>query len=340
MPSPLYRPIEPTFRTQFAELKDRADGAGALLPGTPGHVVLRRGTGYAYWYRGYYSVPGQAVEDLVGKDGDEATLVAMRERIDFANWTARQVRDLRKLGFQVADKGVARVLVELHNAGLFEAGLVMVGTLAHMAWMNELGAHTVGARTQDIDLARRQPLKLAAPLSFLDAVAATKLKFVPVPGMPSKTPSTSVKLPGAQGLRIDLLANGSPAGQVVPVRELQWHAQAIPFYDYLLRDARDAVMLAGGHCIPVKLPAPERLVWHKLYASVARKANPSKAQKDLLQAATLVAVLLEQDDGSLDAAKPPRELKDAARQRLPALQDAMASHPQALAELMRAIGQR
>ena len=99
-------------------------------------------------------------------------------------------------------------------------------------------------------------------------------------------------------------------------------------------------MLAGGHCIPVKLPAPERLVWHKLYASVARKANPSKAQKDLLQAATLVAVLLEQDDGSLDAAKPPRELKDAARQRLPALQDAMASHPQALAELMRAIGQR
>lgn len=340
MPTDLYRPIEPTFRTQFAELKERATGTGALLPGTPGHVVLRRGTGYAYWYRGYYSVPGQAVEDLVAKDGDEAALQAMRERIEFADWMARQVRDLRKLGFQVADKGVARVLVELHNAGLFEAGLVMVGTLAHMAWMNEYGARTVVARTQDIDLARRQPLKLAAPLSFLDAVAATKLKFVPVPGLPNKAPSTSVKLPGAQGLRIDLLADGSPAGHVVPVRELQWHAQAIPFYDYLLRDARDAVMLAGGHCIPLKLPAPERLVWHKLYASVARTANASKAQKDLLQAATLAAVLVEQDDGSLAAAKPPSELKAAARQRLPALRAALAPHPQALAELVGVIDKR
>jgi hypothetical protein len=41
-----------------------------------------------------------------------------------------QVRALRWLGFQVADKDVARVLVELHNTRLFAAGLVVVGTLA------------------------------------------------------------------------------------------------------------------------------------------------------------------------------------------------------------------
>ncbi len=245
------------------------------------------------------------------------------------------MRDLRKLGFQVADKSVARVLVELHNAGLFAGGLIMVGTLATMAWLNELGARSVAARTQDIDLARRQKLKLAAPTSFEGTMAATKLKFVPVPGMPSQSPSTSVKRPGADGLRVDMLTHGSTLGKSVPVPELQWHAQTIPFYDYLLRDARQADVLAGGHCVPVMLPAPERLIWHKLYASSARSGNAAKAQKDVLQAATLAALLVEQDDAVLSEslAKAPRELKQAAQTRLPMLDKLMGSHPQALAQM-------
>jgi hypothetical protein len=334
-PQSLYRLHELSFRTQYAELKERSLAAGALLPGTPGRLVLRSGTGYGYWYRGYYSVPGQELEDIVCKDGNEDLLQAARERIAFADWMARQVRDLRKLGFQVADKGVARVLVEFYNAGLFTDGLVMVGTLAYMAWLNELGARSVAARTQDIDLARRQKLKLAAPTSFLGTIAATKLKFVPVPGMPSKSPSTSVKRPGADGLRIDVLTHGTVLGQSVPVPELQWHAQAVPFYDYLLRDPRQAAVLAGGHCVPVMLPAPERLLWHKLYASTARSGNAAKAQKDLLQAATLAALLVEQDDAVLpeSLAKAPREVRQAARSRLPALEKLMASHEPALTQM-------
>ena len=339
---PLYRLHELSFRTQYAELKERSLAAGALLPGTPGRLVLRTGTGYGYWYRGYYSVPGQELEDLVCKDGNDDLLQAAREGIVFADWMARQVRDLRKLGFQVADKSVARVLVELHNAGLFAGGLVMVGTLAYMAWLNELGARSVIARTQNIDLGRRQKLKLAAPTSFFDTIAATKLKFVPVPGMPSKSPSTSVKRPGADGLRVDVLAHGPSLGKSVPVPELQWHAQTIPFYDYLLRDARQAAVLAGGHCVPVMLPAPERLVWHKVYASTARSSNAAKAQKDLLQAATLAALLVEQDDAVLSEslAKAPRELKQAARARLPTLEKLLEAHPQALAHAKVALRQR
>jgi hypothetical protein len=215
---------------------------------------------------------------------------------------ARQVRDLRKLGFQVADKSVARVLVELYNAGL----------------------------TQNIDLARRQKLKLAAPPSFQDTIAATKLKFAPVPGMPSKSPSTSVKRPGADGLRIDMLTPGPTPGKSVPVPELKWHAQTVPFYDYLLRNARQGAMLAGGH-LPVMLPAPDRLLWHKLYASTARRGNAAKVQKDLLQAATLAALLVEQDDAALSTslARSPRELQRAARARLGALEKLLASHPRA-----------
>jgi hypothetical protein len=85
----------------------------------------------------------------------------MIKRIDAARWVEAQVSDLRKLGFHVAGKDVARVLVEMHNRRLFAASLVVVGTLAFMAWLNELGVRTPASSTQDLDLARRQPLKLA-----------------------------------------------------------------------------------------------------------------------------------------------------------------------------------
>ena len=67
------------------------------------------------------------------------------------------VRDLRKLEFQVAEKTVARVLVELHNTGLIASGLVLVGTLGYMAWLNEFGAKAVTARTQDKGMPNQAP---------------------------------------------------------------------------------------------------------------------------------------------------------------------------------------
>ena len=93
------------------------------------------------------------------------------------------------------------------------------------------------------------------------------------------------------------------------------------------------------HCVAVSLPAPERLVWHKLYASVARVGYPEKAQKDLIQAATLAAILAEQDDCQLgDAlADAPAGLVVAARTRLPSLHKLLAAHPQALDQLTAAL---
>ena len=49
MEAPSYREHELAFRTQYAELKERTLAAGALLPGTPGSLALRSGTGYGYW---------------------------------------------------------------------------------------------------------------------------------------------------------------------------------------------------------------------------------------------------------------------------------------------------
>jgi hypothetical protein len=337
---PLYRRQELAFSTQYAELRERCTGQADLLAGTPGSLSLRTGTGHAYWYRRCHAAPGRELEEFVCKDGDAAALRAMQQRIEFASWVQQQVRSLRRLGFQVADKDAARVLVELYNKRLFAAGMVVVGTLAYMTWLNEMGAVAVAARTQDIDLARRQRLALAAPLSFMDAVAGMRLDFAPVPGLGHTDPPTSVKRPGSEGLRVDLLTHGKLLGQVVPIPELQWHAQTVPHYDYLLDKPRPVALLAGGHCVPVVAPAPERLVWHKLYASANRSGDHIKAEKDLRQAATLAAVLVEVDDFSFEATLSgiPREVLAAARSRLSLLTALLQAHPQALEQMEVALG--
>ena len=340
MVAPLFRSQELAFRTQYAELKERSSSGAPLLPGTPGTLVKREGTGYAYWYRVYYPVPGTKAEQLIGKDGDQDALTEAKRQIDFAQWAGAQVRNLRTLGFQVADKGVASVLVELHNRNLLEAGLVLVGTLAYMAWLNELGARAVAGRTQDVDLATRKHLKLGAPQSFLDAMAATKLGFSPVPGMPNQAPSTSLKLKGREGLRVDLLVHGKELGKPVPIPQLMWHAESVPYFDYLLQKPHPGAVLAGGHCVALMLPEAERFVWHKLYSSSSRKGFPEKAEKDLIQAATLAAILVEQQDVELfeSFGEVPAGMKPVVRKRLPALRRALAGHPQTLEQFETTLG--
>jgi len=294
----LFQEQELNFRTQYAELKERARAAGPLLPGTPGNVVLRTATGHRYWYRAFQSVPGKQSETIICKDGDDETLRLMRDRIAFAEWVAEQVRALRKLGFQVADKSSASVLVELHNLGAFDAGLTLVGTLAYMAWLNELGAVAASARTLDIDVARPHQLKFAAPLSFLASMRATGLPFTAVAGLKPSDRMTSVKLPGTAGLRVDVLVPGRSLGAIVRVPEFEWAAQTIPHYDYLLDSPEPAAVLAGWHCIPVRVPQAARMVWHKFYSS-AKRQDRAKAAKDRRQGIILAAALTESEPTAL-----------------------------------------
>ena len=123
---PAFKMHEPAFRTQYAELKERARSAGQFLSGSPGSLTLKTSTGYRYWYRVYYSAEGKRIEDIVCKDGDIEKLRVMKHRIADAEWIANQVRNLRNLGFQVADKLSASVLVELHNSGAFNNGWLIL----------------------------------------------------------------------------------------------------------------------------------------------------------------------------------------------------------------------
>jgi hypothetical protein len=284
-------------------VKQLARGQARVLDGAPGTLKRRTQSGRRYWVREHLRADGRKVDEYLGPEAavDPARLDVLRDEIALAKALAAGSARLRLFGFQRVERKVAAVLAALFNHGLFRAGLCLVGSHAYGVLLNELGVVGPGYRTQDVDVARGQALALAGGerLSLQEVLRETGLPFAPVPGMPAHKPSASFKLPGAETLMVDLLAPGRSAGELVPVKVLGAHAQAIPARGFLLDEAIDASVLSPNQVIPVRVPAPERFALHKLDASQARRTARDKVRKDLEQAALLSAALEEETPGRL-----------------------------------------
>jgi hypothetical protein len=214
--------------------------------------------------------------------------------------------------------------------------MVVSGALAYASWLNEFGAVAPTQKMQGhLELARRQPLKLPTPATFASIMQATQLTFTEIAGRSDKKPGTSFDVAGE--LTVDLLAPGAIAGEVIAVQELDCHAQTIPFYGYLLEASRPAVILAGGHCIPVMLPDAARMIWYSLYMSTRHRRDAAAAEDDLLKGATLAAILIEQNGLVLRESYrgAPRELRNAAHSQLHRLESVFADRTQARDEFRR-----
>ncbi len=344
---PLFRRHDPASQTRYQDLRQLARSQGRVLAGSPGTLKQRTQSGNRYWVREYMRIDGRKVDDYLGPETslEKARVAELRAEIDLAKALASGSAKLRLFGYQRVERKPAAVLEVFFNRGLTRAGLTLVGSHAYGALLNELGVIAPAYRTQDLDVARAQPLAIALPegITLRQLLDETGLKFVPVPGMPSHRPSASFKLPGAETLVVDLLVPGTTVGRVVPVKELGTHAQAIPLLDFLIREPIESIVLSPNQVIPVKLPAPERFLLHKLYSSQSRKTDRDKVRKDLDQAALLAAVLEEDTPGTLGEAfrrmpatgKPP-----VARGARAAARMLRGAHPEAEAALLKLAGKR
>ena len=79
------------------------------------------------------------------------------------------------------------------------------------------------------------------------------------------------------------------------------------------------------------------MIWYTLYTSTRRGKETAIAENDLLRAATLAAIMIEQNQMVLrDSYRgAPRELRNAAHSRLPRLERLLAEHPQARDEFRK-----
>jgi hypothetical protein len=294
---------DPAATTRFQDLKQLAARQRRVLAGTPGTLKQRSRRGTAYWAREYIRPDGRKDDEHYGTVAatSEKKLRELREELDLAKALAAGSSTLRVLGYQRVERKTAAVLAVFFNRGLFRTGLTLVGSHAYGVLLNELGVSAAGYRTQDIDVARAQPLAIALPegTGLQELLRESGLAFHAVPGMPSHLPGASFKLPGAEALAVDLLVPGTRAGSVVAVPELGAHAQTIPLLDFLAEEPVDAIVLSPNQVIPLRVPAPERFVLHKLFSSQSRRSARDKIRKDLEQAAVLAAAVEEETPGRL-----------------------------------------
>ena len=350
-------------RTLYAQLLEDALAWEVALSAGPsrGSAAVKRigGTDYLYWqWRG---LDGRVRQTYLGpQEGDGGQLAARlaegaRSNQELIETLRRETAAFISAGGMGNLSEHFRVVEALTQAGFFQAGAVMVGTHAFVALGNLLGVswEGAGARTQDIDFARDDSIALAlGPELRLDVPRTLKdlrMGFFEVSELDVRQPSTSLATPRGP-VKVDFLAPMRRPGQTAPIRIPQWNFSATPlrFMDYLLGGQLQRGLYVGAYAVPVTLPHPGRYAVHKIVVSQERAAAfAAKAEKDLVQAAQLVAALAENRPQDLfDAMTAMHQAPGMARRfdagltRMSALPPTKAAHGAAVAGYLREVNLR
>ncbi|MBK6998989.1 MAG: nucleotidyltransferase domain-containing protein [Rhodoferax sp.] len=275
----------------------------------PGGFVSKKIKGLQYWYYQYKMPDGQPQQIYVGPD-DDSTQLLLSER---HNPSAKQARS--HLGTMCEAASVygcysvtpkhARVLARLADHGLFRAGGVLVGTHAYLSYQNRFGVLWKGGETTvDLDFAHPgRNISLAINNDFtIDAHAAIdslKMGFLPV------NAGTRYVKEDEPDFDLDFLTCIHRRGdEPVYIPQLNLTLQPLKFMEFSMQDPIVSVLIAASGPIVVNVPRPERYALAKLilYRERLDSRQPEKANKDLLQAATLIDYLGSSEPESLQGA--------------------------------------
>ncbi|HEX7705068.1 MAG TPA: GSU2403 family nucleotidyltransferase fold protein, partial [Thermoanaerobaculia bacterium] len=288
-----------TTQTVYSELLDQLRMA-PLIPHS-GSFVSKSIAGTTYWY--VQRKDGDRKRQIyLGAESPELLEVIRRSesaRSTLAEEETRQRELVTMLvagGMAAEQAAVAGVLAILADAALFRAGAVLVGTQAFGCIANLLGVRfeQQNLRTADVDVAQGAISVGVGEMrtDLLEELRASDPRFVAVPELDPRQPSTSFKVRG-RDLRVDLLMPGSRDGaRPVYLPHLNAAAQPLPGLGYLLEETTAAAVVAGAGIL-VYVPSPAAFALHKLWVAGRRNVSEQpKARKDLRQAAQLLEVLL------------------------------------------------
>lgn len=348
MSAPLYYPHPTSLNVLYGNLEGHAKAGAPVFAGTAGTVVIRTNKqGYEFYAHRYYDGDGKQRESYVsGPVGDaqaDNKAEELKTRIEEAKALTPDLRLLGREGYQLADSKTYATLASLHLHGLFKAGALLIGSHAFGILLNQMGVKSAAYATEDIDIARREALAFPTALdkSFLDILRESGIPFVEVPKLDPREPSTTVKQRGMSRFHVDLLVpSADDSFPTVSVPELQAHATGLPYLAYLLGESQEAALLSREGCCLVRVPLPERFALHKLLVSQLRTSRDSKTEKDIFQAAVMLAVLGERFPGAIEEAA--LKLPDSARRYVRSAMELVRprleeNYPRSWAELEEAL---
>lgn len=270
----------------------------------PGAFVAKSVKGHKYWYYQYTEPAGRRRQVFVGPDTNAAVhaLMAKASAPSAADALAPLLRSAVVLGCAEILPRHYRVLRRLAEYGFFQAGGVLIGTHAFVAYGNMLGVRwgaADAARTHDIDFAhagKNISLALVAnqPVNTHAAIESLEMGFLPITGLSGKTGGAYL-IPAEKEFRLDFLTTVGRAGDA-PYEHPDLHVtlQPLRFMEYSLENVQQTALLSGASATIVNVPHPARYALHKLIVAGEREgAFQSKVGKDLMQAGLLLGALRE-----------------------------------------------
>lgn len=281
--------------TLYADLAQRL----ALREIRPGSISTKSDKGRKYLYAVHKDGQARIQRYLGPADNPEAKETA--EAIRRAEAEAKELRNivstLKHARIPAPTLVQGRILEVVANAGLFERGMTLVGTVAYQTYACVVGTYLGAAAyaTNDIDLSVAE---FVAGENEEDIGAILKRadpKFQPFWHATDKLPHI-FKTPSFQ---VDVITcYGRERKSPIIIEELGCSAAALTFQGYLVGETFDVAALYGPG-VMVRVPTPTRYALHKLLvAQERRKTEFAKKQKDLRQAKELIGALIESDEAS------------------------------------------
>ncbi len=299
------RPIPLNLMTLYADLLQEA-GSKPLLAGSIATKTIKK---KKYLYHTHKDGSSR-VERYLGPADDPK----IQEKADAIRQANERAKDRRSTVTALKNARIAaptlvqgRILEVLANAGLFERGMTLVGTVAYQTYPCLIGAHLPASAfaTNDIDVSVAEFVAADKEEDIENILKRADPSFRPVWYAEDKLP----RVFQSKNFKVDVLTRHR-RGRKSPVivEGLHCAAAALSFQEYPAEETIDAVALYGSGIL-VRVPTPVCFAIHKLLVAQRREENElAKKQKDLRQAKELIDIFLETDEATLqDALDEARE---------------------------------
>ncbi len=290
------RRIPLNIMTLYADLTQRLE----IRDVRPGSISTKTDKGKKYLYA--VQKDGRTrVQRYLGPATD-AGAKHEADRIRRAEMEAKGLRStiaaLKHARLPAPSLAQGRILEVLANAGLFERGMTLVGTVAFQTYAGVVGAYLGAAAyaTNDLDISAAEFVAAEKEEDFGSILKRADPSFEPH----WHAADTLPRIFKSENFQVDVVTRHR-RGRRSPVliEELGCAAAALSFQEYPAEETIDVPILYGAGVL-VRVPTPARYALHKLIVAQQRKPTElAKKQKDLRQAKELLDILIDLDDGAL-----------------------------------------
>ena len=296
----LYRERPAHAQAAYSELFEttRFASVSRSIADQQGSFAAKKVKGRRYWYYAFRdALDGKVRQIYVGPDSPALEAVMARAG-NAPPASSEQIDALSRAALALGCVGLNarhfRIVAQMEARGFFNAGGVLVGSHAFLAYANLLGAQwQASAMTQDVDLAMGRPhdrISLAVPDSISvdvpEAIESLGMGFMPHYSLGASSYASRDDV----ALRIDFLTPAGRSGKDRIDKHLKIPLQSLRFLEYLLESPiQSALPGQRGGSVLVNVPDPARFAIHKVLVSGERpRAEAAKSAKDLDQAACLL----------------------------------------------------